>query len=304
MQAQNHREQTRARIKLTASIAVWGGSFIAIKIAVGQISPVSVIWARFLIGMTVLGIIAYQRGELGIPSWKNGFDFLLLGFLGITLHQWLQSNGLTTSEAATTAWIVSTTPVFMAMLGWVFLKERFDWGVAAGILLATLGVLLVVGKGKFDGLFSGSFGQPGDILILLSAPNWAIYSVMSRPALKRFSALKVTFYSMLFGWLLTSIQFFYTGGWADFSRLDTAGWASIFFLGFFCSALAYIFYNDGLQILSASQVGAFLYLEPLVATLIAAVILDERIVLASIVGGILILLGVYIVNQKSEPAAS
>jgi len=303
MQEQIQKDRAQA-IKLTASIAVWGGSFIAIKIAVGQISPVSVIWSRFLIGMAVLGIIAYRRGELGIPSWKDGLEFLFLGFLGITLHQWLQSNGLTTSEAATTAWIVSTIPVFMALLGWAFLKERFDWRVAAGILLATLGVLLVVGKGKFEGLFSGGFGQPGDILILLSAPNWAVYSVLSRPALERFSALKVTFYSMLFGWMLTTIHFVYAGGWADFSQLDASGWASILFLGFLCSALAYIFYNDGLQVLPASQVGAFLYLEPLSATLIAALILDERITLASIAGGMLILLGVYIVNRKSGTASS
>ena len=286
-----------AQIKLVAAITVWGGSFIATKLAVAEVSPVMVVWSRFLIGLIILGGFAWRRGELSIPSWKDGLEFAFLGFLGITLHQWLQSSGLVTSEAATTAWIVSTTPVFMAMLGWLFLKERLGLAKTAGILIAALGVLLVVSKGSFAGMFSGSFGRPGDILILISAPNWALFSVLARPALQKHSAIKITFYVLLFGWLLTSLQFLAGGHWDEFSRLSVTGWISIAFLGVFCSALAYIFYNDGLQMLPASQVGAFLYLEPLVATLVAAVVLSEQIVLATLAGGVLILLGVWQVNR-------
>lgn len=286
-----------AQLKLAAAIAVWGGSFIATKIAVGEVSPVTVVWSRFLIGLLILGWFAWRQGELSIPSWKDGLEFAFLGFMGITLHQFLQSSGLVTSEAATTAWIVSTTPVFMAVLGWLFLKEHLGPSGTAGIALAALGVLLVVSKGSFGGMFNGSFGRPGDILILISAPNWAIFSVMSRPALKKHTAIKVTFYVLLFGWLLTSLQFLAGRHWVEFSQLSTTGWTSIAFLGIFCSALAYIFYNDGLQALPASQVGAFLYLEPLVATLVAAAVLSEQIVLATLAGGALILFGVWLVNR-------
>jgi drug/metabolite transporter (DMT)-like permease len=264
---------------------------------VGEVSPVLVVWSRFLIGLIILGWFAWRHGELAIPSRKDGLEFVLLGFMGITLHQWLQSSGLVTSEASTTAWIVSTTPVFMAVLGWLFLKERLGFIGTAGIVLAALGVLLVVSKGSLSGLFSGSFGRPGDILILISAPNWAIFSVLSRPALQRHSAIKVTFYVLLFGWLFTSLQFLAGRHWQEFSQLSTTGWLAISFLGVFCSALSYIFYNDGLKALPASQVGAFLYLEPLVATLVAAVVLSEQIVLATLAGGALILLGVWQVNR-------
>ena len=286
-----------AQLKLVAAIALWGGSFIATKLAVGEVSPVVVVWSRFLIGLIILGWFAWRHGELAIPTWKDGLEFAFLGFMGITLHQWLQTSGLLTSEAATTAWIVSTTPVFMAVLGWLFLKERLGFAGSVGIVLATLGVLLVVSKGSLAGMFSGSFGRPGDILILISAPNWAIFSVMSRPALQRHSAIKVTFYIMLFGWLFTSLQFFAGWYWHEFSQLTSTGWIAIAYLGVLCSALSYIFYNDGLQSLPASQVGAFLYLEPLVATLIAAVVLSEHIVLATLAGGVLILLGVWQVSR-------
>jgi len=288
-----------AQIKLFLSILIWGGSFIATKIAVSEVSPVTVIWTRFLIGTIILGWFAWRRGELAIPTWRDGLELLGLGFLGITLHQWLQSSGLVTSEAATTAWIVSTTPVFMALLGWFFLKEKLKWDVVSGILIAALGVLFVVNKGDFSGIFEGGFGRPGDILILISAPNWAIYSVLSQPILKRLSALKVTFYVLFFGWLLTSVQFLIVSPWNDYTQFSMRGWLSIVFLGVLCSALAYIFYNDGMQALPAAQVGAFLYMEPLSATIIAALVLSERFGWMTLLGGILILLGVWLVNRRT-----
>ncbi|MDP2964955.1 MAG: DMT family transporter [Pelolinea sp.] len=293
----NSSKTLSAQIKLVVAIAVWGGSFIATKIVVGEVSPVTVVWSRFLIGLIILGWFAWRHGELAIPTRKDGLEFAFLGFMGITLHQWLQSSGLVTSEAATTAWIVSTTPVFMAVLGWLFLKEHLGLARTAGIALAALGVLLVVSKGSFGGMFNGSFGRPGDILILISAPNWAIFSVLSRPALQKHSAIKVTFYVLLFGWLLTSLQFLAGRHWVEYSQFSTTGWICIAFLGIFCSALAYIFYNDGLKALPASQVGAFLYLEPLVATLVAAVVLSEQIFLVTLAGGALILFGVWQVNR-------
>jgi drug/metabolite transporter (DMT)-like permease len=287
-------------IKLITAITIWGGSFIATKIAVQEVSPVTVVWLRFFIGTVILGYFAWKSKELSLPKRKDVLDLLWLGFLGITLHQWLQSSGLVTSEASTTAWLVSTSPVFMALLGWIFLKEKLSLRAITGFLLATIGVVLVVTKGDIRSINNGKFGASGDILILISALNWAMFSVLSRPILKRFSAIKITFYVLFFGWLLTSVQFMVGQHWVEFNQLSIDGWTSIAFLGIFCSALAYIFYNDGLKVLPASKVGAFLYLEPLIATIAAAAVLSESIVLASLAGGGLILLGVWLVNYNSD----
>ena len=289
-----------AYLKLIIAIVIWGGSFIATKIALRDVSPVTVVWSRFLIGTIILGYVAWKQKELYLPGWKDGVELIWLGFLGIALHQWLQSSGLVTSEASTTAWLVSTTPVFIALLGWAFLKEKLTRETIIGIFLATIGVLLVVTKGSLNSLYSGSFGHSGDILILLSAPNWAIFTVLSHPILKRLSSIRVTFYIFLSGWLLTSTQFIAGSHWVEFKNLSTAGWISVAFLGIFCSAVAYIFYNDGLKALPTSHVGVFLYLEPLVATIIAAIVLSESIVLVSLGGGGLILFGVWLVNRNSS----
>jgi len=286
-------------IKLLTAIAVWGGSFIATKIALQDVSPVTIIWLRFLIGLVILGVIAKSKNELKLNNRKDAIKLLWLGFLGISLHQWLQSSGLVTSEASTTAWLVSTTPIFMALLGWLFYREKISLPVAGGILLATIGVLFVITKGDFSSLFSGNFGAPGDILIILSAPNWALFSVMSRPILEKYSPLKVTFYTLFFGWLFISIQFLGTRSWTEFQQISAAGWSSIIFLGVFCSALAYIFYNEGVKVFTSTQVGIFLYFEPVVATLIAALLLSETFGWGSAIGAGLIIIGVWLVNQRN-----
>jgi len=286
-------------IKLLTAIAVWGGSFIATKIALQDVSPVTIIWLRFLIGLVILGVIAKSKNELKLDNRKDAIELLWLGFLGISLHQWLQSSGLVTSEASTTAWLVSTTPIFMALLGWLFYREKISLPVAGGILLATIGVLFVITKGDFSSLFSGNFGAPGDILIILSAPNWALFSVMSRPILEKYSPLKVTFYTLFFGWLFISIQFLGTRSWTEFQQISVAGWSSIVFLGVFCSALAYIFYNEGVKVFTSTQVGIFLYFEPVVATLIAALLLSETFGWGSAIGAGLIIIGVWLVNQRN-----
>jgi drug/metabolite transporter (DMT)-like permease len=278
-------------------VAVWGASFIATKLVLRQVSPATVVWLRFLIGVIILGAAVISRKQMALPNYKDLAYFALLGLIGITLHQWLQSTALQTSQAGTTAWIVATTPIYIALLGWLSLKERLGWRRVAGIALATLGVLLVVTRGYLASLVQGSFGAPGDILILLSALNWAVFSVISRHALKNHPAARMMFFVMLFGWLFSSILFFSGPGLRQVSQLTLNGWLGIGFLGIFCSGLGYIFWYDGLQVIPASQVGVFLYLEPLVTVVVAAIVLGEPLLLATLLGGAIILLGVWLVNR-------
>jgi len=279
------------------AVIVWGGSFIATKIVLRDLSPITIVWLRFSMGVVILGGAVIFRKQFLLLNRNEWPYFALLGFLGITFHQWLQSNALQTSEASTTAWIVATTPVFMALLGWLVLKERLGWMKIAGILLAFLGVLLVVYDGDLGAISLRSFGKPGDILILVSAINWTVFSVLSRPGLKRHPATLMMFYIMAFGWFFTSILFFRTESIFQVSNLTANGWIALAFLGIFCSGLAYIAWYDALQALSTAQTGVFLYIEPLVAVVVAFLILGEAITAASLVGGGIIILGVWLVNR-------
>ena len=280
------------------AVIIWGASFIATKVALRDISPITVVWLRFAMGVIILGIAVTARKQFALPKGKEWFYFALLGFLGITFHQGLQSTALTTSRASTTAWIVATTPVFMALLGWLVLREKLGWLQAGGILLAALGVLLVVTDGNLTSISLRQFGQPGDVLVLISSFNWAVFSALSRRGLQSHPATRMMFYVMTLGWLFTTILFFAGSNMHEIPQLTFNGWMGVAFLGVFCSGLAYIFWYDALQALPAAQLGAFLYLEPPVAVLVAAFILAEAITWPAMLGGAIILFGVWLVNRK------
>jgi drug/metabolite transporter (DMT)-like permease len=278
----------------------WGASFIATKIALRDVMPITVVWLRFGMGVLILGGAVVARKEFARFSLVELAYFSLLGFLGITFHQWLQSNGLVTSQATTSAWIVATTPVFIALLGRLLLKELLGWTRLTGIAFAAVGVLLVVTRGDLTPLSVGEFGRPGDVLILISAMNWAVFSILSRRELKRHPATLMMFCVMAFGWIFTSLLFSSGPGFADIGHLSPTGWLGVGFLGIFCSGLAYIFWYDALKQIPASQVGVFLYLEPLVTVVVAGLVLQENVVAATAVGGGIILLGVWLVNRQTR----
>ena len=283
------------------AVLVWGASFIATKVALRDISPITVVWLRFAMGVVILGVAVMARKQFALPKRNEWIYFALLGFLGITFHQWLQSTALTTSRASTTAWIVAATPVFMALLGLLILREKLNWLQTGGILLAATGVILVVSNGDLASLELGKFGAPGDILVLISAFNWAVFSTLSRRGLASHPATRMMFYVMTFGWIFTSILFFSGPSVKEIPGLTLNGWLGVSFLGIFCSGLAYIAWYDALQALPAAQLGAFLYLEPPVAVIVAALILTESMTWAALFGGAIILFGVWLVNRNHRP---
>ena len=285
-------------LKAIFAVVVWGGTFIATKIALEDVSPATIVWIRFGIGVLILGGAVLARKQFALPERGDIAYLALLGFLAVTFHQWLQATGLITAQATTTAWIVATSPVFIAVLGWLVLKEKLGWARVGGIALAACGVLLIVSKGNLSALFAGNEGTVGDFLILISAVNWAVVTVLSRRELARHPATRMTFYMMLFGWIFSCIWIFGFGpALTEIPHLSARGWTSILVLGIFGSGLAYIAWYDALQALPASQLGAFLYIEPLVTVLLATFMLSEPITFVSLIGGAIILLGVWLVNR-------
>jgi len=293
--------KTRLLPTLSALFAViiWGGTFIATKIALREVSPVTIIWMRFGIGALILGMAVSVRRQFALPSKNDLAYFALLGFIGVTFHQWLQATGLQTARATTTAWIVATIPVFTALLGWLVLKEKMNLARVGGIAIAALGVLLIVSNGDLSALVSGETGAIGDLLILISAPNWAVYTILSRRELARHPAARMMFYVMLFGWLFACAWIFGFGpALKEIPRLSASGWTSILALGTFGSGLAYIAWYDALQAIPASQLGVFINIEPLVTMMLAAPMLGEQITLISLLGGAIIIFGVWLVNRQ------
>ena len=300
----NNNGDVAPLLKALFAVVVWGASFIATKIALRDIQPATLIWLRFAVGLAVIGAFIAIRKESIRISRGSLASFAVLGFFGIALHQWLQATGLITAQASTTAWIVSTIPVFIAILGWLALRETLGVIRTGGIVLAMAGVLLVVAHGDLRGLLMGqSFGR-GDLLILLSAPNWAVFTILSRKVLQRHPAMVTMFYVMLTGWVYTSVLFFAENGIADLAHITLSTVMSLGFLGILCTGIAYAYWYDALKVVPAARIGSLLYVEPLVAVVVAALLLHEPILLAVLLGGVMILAGVWMVNRPERKRAS
>jgi drug/metabolite transporter (DMT)-like permease len=129
-----------------------------------------------------------------------------------------------------------------------------------------------------------------------------VYSVIGHPVLRRLGAPRATLGAMAAGWALLSIPVVWTGAWRDYARLSPPGWAAVLFLGLACSGLGYLFWYAALEKIEASRVAALLYLEPLVTLAAAAALLGERVPPVTVAGGVLLLIGVYLVERAPAPS--
>jgi drug/metabolite transporter (DMT)-like permease len=145
-------------------------------------------------------------------------------------------------------------------------------------------------------------------MVMLSAPNWAVYTILSRRLLARMSPSKMIFYVMLAGWAIITVWAVGFGpGTSEMGALSARGWLAVAGLGIFGSGLAYIMYHEALHVLPASQLGVFLNLEPVITMLLAAPMLGEPVTPLVLLGGAMIVGGIFLVNRKSleqQPAVA
>src|SRR5688572_8967220 len=220
-----------------------------------------------------------------------------MGFIGVALHGLLQAYALQLTTAINSGWLIGLTPIWSAILAAVHLRERFPPRKLLGLILGFLGAMLVVTRGRFGGDVLGLPSTRGDLMILASTVNWAVYTVVGHPVLKRLGSLVATTCAMLVGWVLLTGPFLFARAWTDFARLDAPGWLAVLFLGVCCSGLGYLWWYGALEKMEAARVAAFLYLEPLVTLVAAVVLLGEPVGVTTIAGGLMLVGGVALVEK-------
>jgi len=132
--------------------------------------------------------------------------------------------------------------------------------------------------------------------------NWAIYSTMGRDTLKRVGSARTVTAAMFLGWAMLIPFFVGAAGWQEYRHLSSASVIAVAFLGVGCSGLGYWFWYAALERIEATQVAAFLYVEPLITLLAALALLGESIAASTMLGGVLVLVGVLIVQGTPKRA--
>ena len=291
--------RTVTYVKLIAAMAMWGGTWIAGRVIAQELSaPLAVASLRFVLsGLAVGGFMLLSEGRLPFP--QNGRDWGLiwaLGFFGIFLYGLCFFFGLQRIPAGRGALVVALNPALIVITAWLIGKERMTPRKAIGSLIAFAGCLTVIGNGDPLALFQGSVGL-GEWLIVGCVLSWTAYTFIGWQATHRFSPLATTLYASLSGAILLGLAALVQGD-INPAAWSWRVWSGMGFLAIFGTAIAYTWFTDAVHRLGAGHASIFINLVPVFAVLQAALLLDERLGLAVLAGGALVIAGVWLTSYQ------
>jgi drug/metabolite transporter (DMT)-like permease len=302
------RTLDRTDAMLTLLVIIWGTAFPGVKQLLQVLDPYQLTWFRYAPFPVLYGAFLLARRSR-VFAQVTGRDWILMAVLGTVgvigyhfplnwgLHD--ASDGVEVT-AATGAILVATTPLWTLLISILSGRERWHGATALGSLVAFLGVAVVVflGKGHVE------FTAARKTLVILLAPlSWAVYSIYTKPLIQKYGGLFVTGVTLSLG-TFTLLPLAATYGTAPLRVLTPGDWAWLAFLAILSTALGYAMWNQALKLRSASSVSAYVYFNPVVATIVGVLFLGESVTPFFLLGGGLVLGGVILVNRARQAAAA
>ena len=275
---------------------LFGASVVATRVAVQEIPPLNLAVFRFGQGGLILFLCLLIGARDLLKVKRHDLPFLvLLGAILFAIFPVTFNISLRFTEASRGALMLATMPIWSACIAGLAQKERLILRQVAGILLTFVGVGIVLAERglRWQGTLL-SLG--GDGLMLLTALCGAIYGVLAQRMLSRYSALTVTMYAMLFGTLLLFPAALVEGLPQAFIRMDGRVAFLILFLGIFGGALGFFLWTFALTRLTPTQVAVYVNVNPLVAIILGAILLAEKLTGVFVVGFVAVVVGVLFVN--------
>ncbi len=276
---------------------IWGATWVAGRIASTEAPALVVAGWRVGLAMLTLGFLVW-KSEGKIPKLPSTMipTVFLMGLIGIFGYAMCFFYGLKHIPAGQGALVVALNPAVIALASWLFMGEKLTGEKLLGIFIALVGSLIVLGKGNPLSVLKGNVTL-GQSLILGCVVCWTLYTLLGRRASGSVSSLVMTFYATFIGGIMVIALGLIEGSLRVLPAFSWAGWASLFLLGVLGSALAYVWYAQGLKVLGATRTAIFINLVPVSAVILGAVILNEAIDPMTLLGGVLILAGVSLTNH-------
>lgn len=275
---------------------LFGASVVATRVAVQEIPPLNLAFLRFAQGGLALFLCLFIGARDLLKVKRHDFPFLvLLGAILFAVFPVTFNIGLRLTEASRGALMLATMPILSAWLARAARKERLILRQVTGILITFAGVGIVLAERGLN--WRGTtLALAGDGFMLLTAFCGAIYGVLAQRMLARYSALTVTTYAMVFGTLLLFPAAVIEGLPQVFARIDGKIAILVLFLGIFGGALGYFFWTFALTRLTPTQVAVYVNVNPMVAIILGAVLLAEKLTGVFVVGFVTVVVGVLFVN--------
>lgn len=278
-------------IYLSLAAGIWGGMYVVSKVVLEFILPVTLVWLRYAIAFIVLFILlkmAEGKSPNPVPMEKR--DWILIawiGFIGYFVSVSLQFMGTKLSDAHTGALLTSATPAFTVLFARWVLGELLYLRKILSLILATIGVIVVIGWDKGIG-----DSHWGNLLLVGAAVTWALLTVYVKKASHRQSSLTITTYGVFFALLFTTpimMGEVLSGQGIVLKPIVIPG---VLYLGIVSTAGAFFLWNKGMEVMEAGIGSLFFFFQPVVGSVLGWMLLGESISINFYIGGALILLGV------------
>lgn len=287
---------------LTLSALIWSGNFVISRAMHNVIPPAGFVFWRWLVAVVVLSPIALPRLRREWPTVRANLQLICIcGLFGVTLFNFLIYTAMHTTTAINAALVNSAIPVFIIMFARIFYGQSVTVRQHMGIALSLAGVATIILQGDLSRIGTLTFNR-GDLLVLLAAVAWALYSI----ALRRFPQ-GLNPFLFLFCMAVCGLVFlipFYALEIAsgNLMTLNAGTVLSIGYVGVLASVVAFMAWNSGLRKVGAHVGGQFVHLMPAFSTLLAVIFLGERLRTFHIVGIVLIFAGILCATFRVKTA--
>ncbi|NRD79159.1 EamA family transporter [Bacillus sp. BRMEA1] len=293
------RQNLIGAICLSLAASMWGSVYVISKYILEFVPPLTLVWLRYVIAFVFLfALLKANQAKRKKQETFRKRDWLLLGwigFIGYFISIACQFIGTKLTDAHTGALITSATPAFIVIFAKFVLNERFTVRKVLAVVLATSGVVVVVGwRTNIGNYFWGS------LILVGAAITWALLSVYVKLASQRFSSLTITTYAILFAFIFTTPEMLWELHSNVLSSQNIWVILGVIYLGIVATAGAFFLWNKGMELMDAGIGSLFFFFQPIVGAFLGWLLLNEKLNIQFFIGGSLIVAGVLIVTIQKE----
>jgi drug/metabolite transporter (DMT)-like permease len=293
----------RAMAVLIASNVLWAASYAAGKEALLTISPIELNLLRFSIASVAFVPLLWSARQSITIQRERIPRLVAICLCGFVFNKALEFTGLKLATASDNALLIAAESVFTAIFGWTLLHERVRVAALAGLAISIIGVYLIIERGLVWPALGTGTRIAGDLLIVAALLFEALYTILGKAELERNGALAITAVctiGSLVVWAPAAGVDVAVSGWPHFT---TGVWIGVIYLGLAATTLANVGWFAALRYVEATAAAPTLFIQPLAGTLIAMLVLGDRVGWATALGGALVVVGIWLVS-RGDPAAS
>ncbi len=290
---------TLSWILLILANVLWACSYVAAKYVLRDTSANMMNALRMTIAaMVLLPLLIAHRKDLNLTR-RDLPQLAILAIVGIVLAKTFEFWGLAFSTASDVALLITSESIFTAILSWLLLRERFKFLTVVALLLGMIGVYLIVERSLIPNIPSGGGALRilGDLLVILGLICEAFYTVRGKSLLVKHPPVLITAAAIVGSalvWIpIAGGEVLYTG----WHPLSVAAWLGLGWLAIMSTVIAYLAWFKGLEKIEGSAAASTLFVQPLLGTILAIILLNDQILPTTIMGGILIVVSVYLISR-------